>query len=1271
MRQRLLSIVALAALALSAMAQTWTAPIEPTKPEMPSGLVYPQLEAEDIESGNTYYIRNVECGQFITGANSWATQISLSDNMTPYLKVVITEASATWDGGSAEGYTIALAEDHYFSGDHNRVDYRIAAGKQLFRDSEESGFVDLGSQNRGFIWSLTKTGDYYYIQTAEGDPQYPNAASQYAAAYEPGAPVKFNAAATDRGTLWQFIPVDNVDTEAFAAEVEVYNETYLPLKEQYDAEMEVYNAAMSAYEPRIALYNMLNDAVKYGADYSDASNVYNNPESTTEQIQEATEALRALVRVKILEYAQTNSTTDNLVDLTNYVLVNPDFNTGNINGWTVTEGIGQNQGYQANNIYRNEEQGITIEKFIEAWRPAPTPLSNGFIYQTIKGLPDGHYILECDGIARNQTGIDDEGYVYPEDYTGIYLYYSDGVITVPSEQSLSDIEVEDEEGTVSRVPAHFSFEFDIEGVDSINVGLMADNTNLNWMAADNFKLSAAGKSQTPPSYTALRAEVANSKALKENGYEAQRTVEEEFESALKEAEGLVNAGADPAKAESYTAAFTRLNNARTALVVSIEAYGKLEAFIEKLNAEEAKYNGIESYKILLNKITELLDKMETATGSYNLSAEEINAAIDGYDDMVTETIKEMFDAAVKAGQPLDVPLDITPLIEHMSFEYGTTQTAFTNGYPAENPVYINETQTGNFKTNYGTAEVWNVAPFNIYRDLADLPKGKYRISTHAFYRISENASNYNAYINEEIEDGVAVLYAGNNSTQITNVAAVAGDANINSDAEITDLEGNTIYVINNQQGAYKLFTEEQYEDRAAMCRISAEANVINDGDVLRFGIRATDGIQNGNNSWVLWYGFTIEYMGMDDSGLIDDLKALIAQAEELADPISSTSAVVEAVNKLNTGITNGNQALATQESTDIKAAITELTAAIAYAKEADALRVAVTEEASNRDQLIGELANEGMIYEGTEYPALIDEIFASETYESKEQLEDFQKRLEEGWIPYLLTKDFSEASLENPIDFSEAITNATFDNNNKNGWVVEATSIGGTDADGCIEFWQSSPFELYQELPYLKEGFWRLEVDAFYRAGSTDNELSVLNLQNKGQDTTLVNEAYLYAAAQGWEKMEKLVQWSDTLVGAILVPYEEKAEYAPINTIYTTTAGVNFDAPNSRSHFQSFIGEERYHNVVTFHYGQGEGAVRFGIRKLVAVSNDWCPIDNFRLSYLGTEAPVGVEGLAADKTNGIAPAAIFAIDGRQQGQLRRGINIMRMSDGTIRKVLVK
>lgn len=1245
-------MLAFVGLSMAAMAQTWTAPVEPATPD---------LKGAELEDGVTYYVRNVGAGQYLTGSNSWATQISLTKDATPTLKVKLTQVKNSWvdpevDPDKPEmGWEMSLDGAHYFTGEWSggsRKDYEVPSGKKLFRDDDSQGFVDLGSQNRGFIWTMTKNDNgYYYIQTIDGDPAYGDAINQYAgvpadAETAPGAPVKFNL---------------DFDTEANWIEWE-----FVPITLFSD-----YDAAVAIYKARKVLYQYLIDAEKYGANTTEAGAVYNNPAATAEEINAAAEALRPEVRKAILAYAAKNATAEATVDLTYYVLENPAFDTGDLTGWSITKGGGNRQFQGAS--YKNDEAGVSISGFIETWVPAPNHLADGSASQKVGGLPDGHYILECDGMAVNQTAYDNDAFVEKEDYTGAYLFYSNGAITVKSAPLASDRETRTNEETgedyEAWLPVHFTFEFDVTSADTITVGFMTDGANINWLAADNFQLIAAGPVQAPPAYTALLTEVATANSVMDqrNEVNAQAAAFDALEAAIADVKPLVEATASFDKVAEYEAAYTKLNTARVAVQASIAAYDRVPAFLEKLDEEMVQYDN-DSYRALYDKLNAIYEELEGGVDAATISADRINEIIDGYDEMISSTIKEIFDEAAQKGEALDVPLDITSLFSDMSYAYGTSQTAFANGYPAENPVWMNETKTGNFKTNYSTAEVWDARPFNIYREFTGLPKGKYTIQTHAFYRTADNATNYNDYMaNPDLnaDCDYTYIYAGSNKTPLLNVAEIAGTVNVNSDANIGTDE-DPLYVPNNQQGAYKVFTMPEYAENAEKTLVEASSVVTTEGGTLKVGIAGTSNLSG--NQWTIWYSWKLFYHGVSANDIDAEIEGLMAQVYDL-----NTHGVKEGMKMQEAALAAGEAALSSSDN-DVKGkAIAQLQAVIAYAEESGTLveKIITAPEDYELD---------ASVYADEKFPALLEEINEANAnseseeggYESNQQIIDWLAQLPSEYCLYVLSKyGIEDATFAEPVDMSEMIVNNSFDNNNKDGWNVTCEKNGGGDREGIAEFWSCSAWDLHQEMPLLKDGYWRLECSALFRSGSTDTEINALNANN---DSILFNEEYLYADSKNFTIEKKVHQWIDFNGGAVIDNEENQDLISMLtskDTYKVTLAGeeVTFYSANTQGVLLSFFENERYHNEIIFKYTTGDGPVKLGLRLKESVSNCWCPFDNFHLSYLGATAPDAVENLATNRD--AAPAAIFSIDGRQTGKLQRGINIVRRTNGSVQKVLVK
>lgn len=1260
MKQRLLSVLAFVGLGLgTTMAQTWTAPVAPTNPAVAL------LEnAVDPEAEGNYFVMNVGEAQFLTGANVWATQISLTANSNPTMQITL-DASATYEGSFVMRRTNDSKDVFY--GDHGRENgYNPPAGRNHLFRSGDDGYVDMNNQGGDlFVFNITDNG-YYYIQSSPDEGKFANATEEYAGSTGAGKYVSFTKTVEDENIEWVFIPVESIP-------------------EDYASQVEAYSAAVALYEARLALYTTLTEAATYGVDYAAASEVYNNESATIEELTAAKAALQPAVDKAAVLAAIASSSQENPLDITKYVLTNADFSNGQT-GWTITEGMGQNLQVQgAKYTNENVDPVVTIQNFIEAWFPTSVgPLKDGVICQNVTGLPEGRYRIEADVMAVWQ-GDSPYNADYP-DPTGIYLFYNNGKFTLHSEAIYTD----------NGVPDHFVFDFDYDGSETMTIGLMAQSTNQNWMGMDNLKLFAIGEMQSPPSFLALQGLVADSQSLYDEveNTAAQQSVKEtfiaQFEASLKVAES----NPEMEQADHYTAVFNTLSAARTAYLASIESYKALDKLIEAMQASYEAYKDKANFADYCNELLTLQETYQTAYEEGSATSEEITSYQESFSTMFTTYLQGLFDKAAKEaeeGISLEEPLDISSLFEHLSYAYSSTATAFADGYPAENPVWMNDTKTANFKTMYGTAEVWNAGAFNINRTLENLPNGRYTVKVRAFHRKADNATNYTSYFAGEYDDAPgAYLYAANTKAPIINLAELATTTPANS-ANDTNVGTDTepIYVVNNQLGAYNLFTNANGEtaEQADMAYVEASATV-KDG-TLKFGIEGTE------YEWTVWYNFELYYTGAASADELDeDIEALMIKAQDLLDNGDGVNPLIttDVIDGLTDAINTGTEAIGTDAATK-EAAINTLEAAIAFANENLKVTAELLTLKDERQTQVDNLSE--YAFDDESIPtalAAIDEAMAADGFETHAEMVEYLNILKNNWYVYLFSRsDLAEASEENPIDMSMLIANASFDDS-WNGWTY-TTSKGTPSIESgsgnCAEFWNTGTFDIYQELPYLKDGYWTLSVDALYRPG---NSTDIITMLNSEAGIVLDNE-YLYITGTDLNKSKKVLQWSDlknaiaytevpnaddpTVNDKVFAAEDQAAADIVLETALAVKAdNVNFLAPNNRTQFKKFIEAGRYNNQITFQYtGGGENkAVKFGLKleDEITQGSCWCPFDDYKLIYLGTEEPTGIEGIAsAEKKVAETATAIYSIDGRQQGQLRRGINIVRTTSGAVRKVLVK
>lgn len=173
------------------------------------------------------------------------------------------------------------------------------------------------------------------------------------------------------------------------------------------------------------------------------------------------------------------------------IILNPDFETGNINNWTDTFNQG-NHGFQNNSTYNDADGNVVISNFAESWNNTNF-LPDGSISQNIGILPEGWYQLEMDGYAVNQSQA---GGAPAEGVHGVDLFAKTGENT--AKQSIGI-------GGENGVSQHWTLGFHSDGVSETVIGVMAEGANCNWTAFDNFKLIYYGN-QVPDAVEAVATE---------------------------------------------------------------------------------------------------------------------------------------------------------------------------------------------------------------------------------------------------------------------------------------------------------------------------------------------------------------------------------------------------------------------------------------------------------------------------------------------------------------------------------------------------------------------------------------------------------------------------------------------------------------------------------------------------------------------------------------------------------------------------------------------
>ena len=249
-----------------------------------------------------------------------------------------------------------------------------------------------------------------------------------------------------------------------------------------NAAMTKAHSSINAYSKlNDALYELLNAADIYGSSasedalnaavaiYDELSDGMNKGIYDDVEIDEKVKAIKATIAA--LRVPDVDPTDEQPVDFTDWI-VNPAFDEGNANGWTISIETRTNAGYQG----ASYDGSVSISQFIEVWCSGNSPLGNGDVFQTINYLPEGTYVVGADVISSYQGDASVE-------VTGVQLF------TEEENGTFNGVDLYTGNGT----PDHFEVVFKKKAGTDVKIGIRVTDTNANWIAADNWTLSYHGK----------------------------------------------------------------------------------------------------------------------------------------------------------------------------------------------------------------------------------------------------------------------------------------------------------------------------------------------------------------------------------------------------------------------------------------------------------------------------------------------------------------------------------------------------------------------------------------------------------------------------------------------------------------------------------------------------------------------------------------------------------------------------------------------------------
>ena len=965
MRKKLLSLVAMAFVAIGICAQTWTAP------ELPE----PATIASDPVSGHAYRIKHVKASEYfsevlseelgteenvdacIAGGQiwfSWSTTAKLSYDEYEMIAFTMTQdTEGTW---TMKGY------DGNWPGKFLFISGNNIDGFAMHVDGANPTNFEVIKQENG----------YYHIRAAANDATYGQEKVEDWA---------------NKCMTWR-----KDEAQPYA----IYGALVPDIENEVYGDWEFLDMNLHIYDAQLQLYNLAAtiETEDLGVDYEQFTEAYESSDFAA--LTEALEQLSRLVGVARVEKYLTHGadgvnepSDDNPAD-GRPLIVNNNFDSGDIDDWTCTfkkDVNATNIGYQSNKNYVNGD--VTVSKFIEAWANAVfnpnvdyRSLGDGELSQRRYNLPQGKYQFTCDAIARQQDGKS-------VPCTGVQLFAIGGEADTFQEIATGD-----------GVPEHFELTFASTGGDVV-LGLRTINATANWMAADNFTLTYYGKTTLDPAKIALDGII--SKHEEQYGEDASevranKEIKEAYAAAFTDAK---NATSD------YATYGDNLNAAGTDLKNSISDYARLDEFIQKAQNDADDYEGFQ----IGGDIADLLDEYLPAYEEETATSEDIETWIGAYDVTLLEGVKAAL-AEASAEKPLKISILGTNLDYANNAKEPWVTTLFTS------------LGGDGYKVNYHNGEVWQNS-FSCLQTISDLPAGQYTIKAKAFYRDGDNGPTYEAYqLGEFVSTTYLVANANKQAVPCLAAAAELGETAPEGSAYTETAEGSGIWMPNSQQSA-----EWAFINHAEDLTCEVNTYLANDGDLTFGTrnddiVEAANQWSVWTGFEIFYTGKSVNALYDQVQTLMDEASNLKVEKNKGADqkiqdalnagdevtPESSEAILTATANQLIEAIEYARNYVALENKLR-ETAQTYYDLLYTTAPQAE-----INGSDTSLETLLGEVQ------------AILDDDSGELTYNSNEEIEEWIASMPAKWFAYVLSQDgFEAASEENALDVTTLIINPDFE----------------------------------------------------------------------------------------------------------------------------------------------------------------------------------------------------------------------------------------------------
>lgn len=1011
-------------------------------------------------------------------------------------------------------------------------------------------------------------------------------------------------------------------------------------------------------------------------DFSEAKNAYDNTQSDAKTLAEAEAKIGELQDA----YDIAHATVDKPGDITSQ-LTNVDGSSAT--DWTRTWlGDGRAGDFHLNTWSvegNNNADGTNmVVNFLEDWVAKGNTLSDQKFQRNPVKVAPGAYKITANIRVYNESGAD-----YMK---GAYLFgnVSRNSLFANEDEAQTNAVEGAKYNTYNNMLNYWKDGFETYAIvpkdGTLTFGVMIENANYNWVAAKNFRVYYMGDSYESLDYVRKNSDMF-----------AQPFPEETFamQQLLDDYNNAIPNYGKAQNAEELLDAVQKLVSLSESVQNNANAYKAYKDRVDGLKA------GIENGEIDLDGpdadiLFDYLDDLGEELGPDSETAVEYGFK-NGYSAYIianrllkTEEITEeleflnkLYDAAVRTS--LKDGTDLTNLIVNPGFEED-----LVDGKGKGWSLDTSKGGTGSL-TNWrgGDSDGKNFCAeayeqnFDVYQEIEGVKDGIYEVSVQAFYRGGWPEAAWNNYKKDPEMKGDAKVYSevylNEFSTPIRNVMEITLDDvsqftskdNYSSFA-VTGEGGETtnVFVPNGMASASTSFSLEDPEKNYTM----SAYGLVTDGKI-RLGIRRLTTPPSNAGTWTLWDNFKLTYRAKNPelAAQVLDAKAkelnelLTTSEENMTDPVIQNS-VYAYTESQKTDLSDAAKYEVLIETNDAIVAAKEniqqvgayKTANEAYQAACDELeKVDESQEAEIWNQ-IDEMDNE---LEGDAFRSLSTEDLV--TLIAK--VEDFTKEVQAAIDDIKLAQkvaEMADATDDKPYDATSWIINPDMEDSSQDSNADASKKMAGWDfwkakgngpvkgSDGIngrsLEAWSGTigaelEFTAYQTLTGLPAGKYKLSA----KAANASNGVVA--------DETL------------WADPEKAATGRAYLCAILSDGENEKAVSTPVEpNVGSATAANTY--------------------TVTFTVEEGND-VKIGFQSIGTMPFRWFMCDDFTLTYYGTESAkvdstdegdvVAIEGVEETAPATKAIAGIYNASGAKIATLQQGINIVKYTDGSVKKIFVK